>query len=46
MSFTARKKIAKERGAEPNAFEQTVAQVRREREYGERERKGKRISER
>lgn len=31
MSFTARKKIAKERGAEPNAFEQTVAQVREER---------------
>lgn len=37
MSFTARKKIAKERGAEPNAFEQTVAQVKRERENTERE---------
>ena len=48
MSFTARKKIAKERGAEPNAFEQTVAQVReRKREEEERkEMEKKRIGER
>jgi hypothetical protein len=31
-SFTARKKIVKERGAEPDAFEQSVAQVREHRE--------------
>ena len=31
MSFTARKKIVKERGAEPDDFEKTVAQVREER---------------
>ena len=41
-SFTARKKIVKERGAEPDAFEQSVAQVRERAERREREERERR----